>query len=106
MAIKIVNGVEVTLTSEEVAAENAKDTAWANEELNRRMIVIRQIRNAKLLETDYLALSDQTLSTAMATYRTNLRNFPATISDVADARSALTQDSDGSYKNFPTKPSE
>ena len=47
---------------------------------------IREQRDALLTATDFYALSDVTLSSAMATYRTALRNvpaqsdFPATIS--------------------------
>lgn len=37
---------------------------------------IRADRNRKLAETDYLALSDQTLSTEMNTYRQALRDVP------------------------------
>ena len=37
---------------------------------------VRADRNRKLAETDYLALSDQTLSTEMNTYRQALRDVP------------------------------
>ena len=38
---------------------------------------IRNERNVLLLETDYLALSDNTLTTEMATYRQALRDIPS-----------------------------
>lgn len=38
---------------------------------------IRAERDSRLLATDYLALSDQTLSTAMTTYRQALRDVPS-----------------------------
>jgi len=44
----------------------------------------RQIRNALLQETDYLALSDNTLSADMTTYRQNLRDLPATYPNIDD----------------------
>lgn len=39
--------------------------------------VAKELRTAKLAETDYLALSDQTMSDAMITYRQALRDLPA-----------------------------
>ena len=38
---------------------------------------LREERNRRLAETDYLALSDVTLSTEMAEYRQALRDLPA-----------------------------
>ena len=38
---------------------------------------VRRDRDRRLSETDYLALSDQTLSEAMETYRQELRDVPA-----------------------------
>lgn len=54
----------VNLTTDEVTANNTK-TATAN----------RSIRDAKLAETDFYALSDVTMSDAMATYRQALRDI-------------------------------
>tara|TARA_Y100001973_G_scaffold27206_1_gene41114 strand:+ start:1247 stop:1780 length:534 start_codon:yes stop_codon:yes gene_type:complete len=42
---------------------------------------IRSDRNRRLVETDYLALKDNTLSTAMKEYRTKLRSVPQDNSD-------------------------
>jgi len=42
---------------------------------------VRADRNRKLEETDYLALSDQTLSAGMKTYRQKLRDVPKDNSD-------------------------
>lgn len=57
------------------AAELATENAW-NE--------LRTKRNRLLAETDYLALSDVTLSTEMAEYRQALRDLPANTSDPAN----------------------
>ena len=43
--------------------------------------IIRNDRNQKLAETDYLALKDNTLSTAMKEYRNKLRSVPQDNSD-------------------------
>jgi len=42
---------------------------------------VRNDRNQRLTETDYLALKDNTLSTAMKEYRTKLRSVPQDNSD-------------------------
>ena len=66
------------------------------------MVELRRQRNAKLAETDYLALSDVTLSADMKTYRQALRDLPAH----ANGKDAAF-DSDGvTLKNvtWPTKP--
>ena len=66
------------------------------------MVELRRQRNAKLAETDYLALSDVTLSSDMKTYRQALRDLPAH----ANGKDAAF-DSDGvTLKNvtWPTKP--
>ena len=103
---KMVNGSKVELTSEETKLREAEEKAWADGELARNMEQIRNIRNSKLVETDIYGLSDMTLSTDMKAYRKSLRDFPATVTNLAESRTALELDTDGSYKNFPTKPSE
>lgn len=46
--------------------------------------VLREERNRRLAETDYLALSDATLSEDMRTYRQALRDLPDNTSDPAN----------------------
>ena len=48
------------------------------------LVELREERNRRLAETDYLALSDVTLSTEMAEYRQALRDLPANTSDPAN----------------------
>ena len=45
--------------------------------------VLRIERNKRLAETDYLALSDSTLTDEMRTYRQALRDLPANTTDPA-----------------------
>ena len=52
-----------------------------------------------LAETDWMALSDNTLSTEMADYRTQLRDLPSTISEDATVEEIAATE-------FPTKPQE
>ena len=45
---------------------------------------LRIIRDQKLFETDYLALSDATMTDDMKTYRQTLRDLPANTTDPAN----------------------
>ena len=66
------------------------------------MAELRRQRNAKLAETDYLALSDVTLSADMKTYRQALRDLPAH----ANGKDAAFDTDGTTLKNvtWPTKP--
>ena len=67
------------------AAEIAEREAYARDVLPvEQMAALRAKRNQVLAETDYLALSDVTLSTEMAEYRQALRDLPANTSDPAN----------------------
>lgn len=71
----------VPFTAEEIAAQEA----YARDVLPvEQMAALRAKRNQLLAETDYLALSDATLSEDMRTYRQALRDLPANTSDPAN----------------------
>ena len=53
------------------------DTAKDARLLADKWVNVRSERNSKLAETDYLALGDNTLSTAMKKYRQDLRDIPS-----------------------------
>jgi len=91
---KLVNGVRVNLTAEEEAARDAEEAAWAAGAFDRAIADVRSTRNRLLAETDYLALSDQTLSSEMTTYRQALR-------DITDG---VTTTDDIDAITWPTKP--
>jgi len=71
---KYVNGVLTDMTAAEISQRQAEENAWAAGENDRLSDEIRAKRNSLLAETDYLALSDTTLSSDMATYRQALRD--------------------------------
>lgn len=68
------------LTAEEVAQGTASEQAMSDA-LRQNL---RTERNARLAETDYLALSDSTLTDEMRTYRQALRDLPANTADPAN----------------------
>jgi hypothetical protein len=92
---KFVNGNLVALTDAEQTAREAEEKTWSDEAPARRMVDLRQKRDALLAETDYMALGDVTLSDAWKTYRQALRD----ITDTTPSDDAL------SNITFPTKPS-
>ncbi len=89
-----INGNIEPFTAEEEAQRDAEELAWSNGAFDRAISNLRQQRNRLLTETDYLALSDNTLSDDMKTYRQNLR----------DLTNGLTTVEEVEIVNFPTKP--
>jgi hypothetical protein len=75
MPHKLINGIKVELTAEEIAARAAEEAVWNAGAFDRAMSSLRQKRDALLKSTDYLALSDNTLSAEMKSYRQALRNI-------------------------------
>tara|TARA_B100000900_G_scaffold42482_1_gene31626 strand:+ start:2118 stop:2405 length:288 start_codon:yes stop_codon:yes gene_type:complete len=90
----LINGVQVAFTAEEEAARDAEEQAWADGAFDRAIADVRSKRNNLLAETDYLALSDNTLSSDMTTYRQNLRDITNGV-DTVDKCNAI---------DWPTKP--
>jgi hypothetical protein len=89
-----INGNIVPFTAAEEAARDAEELAFANGAFDRAMADLRQKRNSLLTATDYLALSDNTLSANMTTYRQALR-------DITDGLTTLDE---VNAVTFPTKP--
>tara|TARA_R110000823_G_scaffold254414_2_gene376734 strand:- start:208 stop:486 length:279 start_codon:yes stop_codon:yes gene_type:complete len=71
---KIVNGSIASLTEGEVAALNLREAEWVEGEHDRQASDVRNQRNSLLSDTDWIALSDNTMSTEMAAYRQALRD--------------------------------
>ena len=72
-------------TADEIAAEQARLLAL------EPLRCLRENRNALLAETDWMALSDVTMSDAWKTYRQALRDLPANTKDPSNP-------------TYPTKP--
>ena len=89
-----INGEIVQFTAEEEAARDAEEQAWADGALARAQANLRRERNRRLVETDFYALSDVTMSDDMKTYRQNLRDLPEGKDTVEKCENAI----------WPTKP--
>jgi hypothetical protein len=72
---KLIDGVQVPLTAEEIAQRKADELAWNAGAFDRAMNALRSKRNSLLSATDYLALSDNTMTEEARTYRQALRDI-------------------------------
>ena len=96
MAHKLVNGVQVELTAEEIAARAAEEAAWNAGAFDRAMADLRRRRNALISSCDWVMLSDSPIAdkTAWENYRQSLRDITNGLTTV-DQVNAVTG---------PTKP--
>ena len=91
---KQINNERIQFTAEEETARDNEEAAYANGALDRKLLELREKRNKLLAETDWLANSDVTMSSAMTTYRQALRDLTNGLDTVAKVNA----------KEFPTKP--
>ena len=82
------------LTSEEKTKFEEEKKLWDDKEFDREIETLRKQRNQLLNETDYLALSDQSLTDEMKKYRQDLRDITNGLSTVEEVEAV----------EFPTKP--
>ena len=99
MAVKYkqLDGVRVKMTAEEIAEKERLDQEYEKNKLSNFDIAIRDLRRTRnflLAQTDYLALSDQTLTDEIKEYRQELRDLTNGLTTVEQVE-AVT---------WPTKP--
>ena len=94
------------MTADEQAQYDKDVAEWNSKSADRKLSKIRLYRNRRLEQTDYLALSDVTMSDAMKTWRQTLRDLPQNNTTEAKYDQLLAKDSDGNLTNSVwTKPS-
>ena len=95
---KLVNGIQVPLTPEEIAQRQAEETAWNNGAFDRAMADLRSKRDRLLAASDWTQLPDTTLTNTQKQswmqYRTELRNITDGLKTVEDVNGV----------SFPVKP--
>jgi hypothetical protein len=91
---KLVDGIQIPLSAEEIAQRQADELAWSAGAFDRAMSSLRQKRNSLLSATDYLALSDNTMTAEMISYRQSLRDLTEGLSTVEEVNAVV----------FPVKP--
>jgi hypothetical protein len=76
---KLLNGVLVDLTQEEINQRQSDEQAWLASAFDRAMSDLRSKRNKLLADTDYIVLADSPIpsikKSEWMTYRTALRNL-------------------------------
>jgi len=72
-----INGERVQFTAAEETARDAEEQAWADGANDRAAEQVREERDIKLAETDWMASSDLTMSSEWVSYRSSLRDVPA-----------------------------
>ena len=72
---------KVPFTAEEETARDAEEKEWEDKAAERAWASLRQERDLKLANTDYMGNSDVTMSSAWKTYRKALRDLPGTLND-------------------------
>ncbi len=90
---KQINNERIKLTAEEEAILNERESL-APTPFDKAIQILRDNRNRLLAETDYLALSDNTMSEAMTNYRKDLRDITNGLTTVEEVNAVV----------FPTKP--
>ena len=75
---KIVNGIQVNLTPEEIAEIEAREAEWLASANIRKAVKVREQRNEKLAATDWTQATDvpQAVKGSYASYRQALRDVP------------------------------
>ncbi len=95
---KLVDGVEIELSAQEITQRQAEETAWANGAFDRAIAGLRSKRNALIASSDWTVLSDSPLSaelkTAWLEYRQDLRDITEGVNTVAKVNAVV----------FPDKP--
>ena len=75
---KIVDGIAVDMSPEEIAEFEAQQAEWAAGADDRAAAEVRKERDAKLAATDWTQVADAPVDkTAWATYRQSLRDVPS-----------------------------
>ena len=93
------NGIVRDMTVDEQKEYDAQMAIFAAEKPSRQLSQIRKIRNQKLFETDYLAMSDNTMPDNIKTWRQSLRDLPQNNTTEEQYDALLVRDSDGNLTN-------
>ena len=93
------NGQLRELSAEEIAVIEADRKEWNDASATRKLAQIKQIRLQKLQETDYLAMSDNTMPDNIKTWRQSLRDLPQNNTTEEEYDALLARDDDGNLTN-------
>jgi hypothetical protein len=98
MEHKLIDGVQVPLTAQEIAQRQAEATAWEAGSFYRALASLRQRRNSLLSSSDWTVLSDNQLTT---TEKTNWKTYRQALRDITENLTTVEQ---VNAVVFPVKP--
>ena len=81
---KLIDGKSIQFTEEEEKIRDAEEKVWADGQASRDLAELRNERTLLLSETDYMGLSDITMSDAWKKYRQALRDITKTYKSMND----------------------
>jgi len=88
---KVVNGERIKFTAEEEKERDAEVKEWLDGQSKRDLNLLREDRNNRLAETDWMSLPDApTMSDAWKKYRQDLRDITKTYKTPKDEKSPTT----------------
>ena len=103
---KLVNNELIQLTTDEETIRDQEEKNWSDAKTTRQLSEIRRIRNQKLSETDYLGLSDNSMSSDWIAKRKSWRDIPQDYSE-ADYDDLLSRDDNNNLTHTVwTQPTE
>ena len=109
-APKCVDNVEIALTEEECKEFQAEIDAWVGKEFERAMRDLRQERNQKLSDCDWVVTKSQEdgteIPSAWKTYRQQLRDLTNGLTTKEHVKEKLKYDEKGVRVNYPQEPKE
>ena len=93
---KLIDGVQIPLTQEEIAQRQQDEIAWNNGAFDRAISDLRQRRDVMLKSCDWVMMSDSPIAdkSNWETYRQALRDITENLTTVEQVQAV----------EFPTKP--
>ena len=83
-----INGVKVQFTAEEETARDAEEQAWADGEAERKLNRVREERNAKLAETDWVVIKEREEGGSVSNFA-DWKTYRQALRDITDSATSL-----------------
>lgn len=90
-----INNTVREMTAEEQAEYDKRQQAYIDDGANRKLTEIKKIRLEKLIETDFLAMSDNVINNDMKNFRKKMRDIPQDFTTESQYDTLLARDTDG-----------
>ena len=97
--IHCINCELIDFTAEEITARKAQEAEAEAKNKDYKLAEIRNIRNQKLKDTDYLGVSDNSMSSDWVAKRKSWRDIPQDYTTEEQYDTLLERNADGSLKH-------